>query len=248
MDPELEALVAVVVGTVDDMIGEAVVEGTLEVKGDDAAVDVELAEEAVKVVFDLAVLVDIDDKDFAVSEVGKVVGKSALVVELSPASTVSLILNGALSVMWLPLASSIIRIHVADLFGSRKYELSMVELSWAVGQQTFSHSRSASRIFHGYNSMPRILTYFLCLRVISLQSDRRFRSVQGTVELCRTMSFIFHPVNVERAIDMEYIGAVREGENIFRSYGRLRIMMSSRSFTWYTMRSTRRRLSRLVTV
>lgn len=110
------------VGTVDDMIEGAVVEGTLEGKGDDAEVDVELAEEAVKVAFELAVLVNINDKDIAVSEVAEDVGKSPLAVELLTASPVSRTWNAALSTRRLPFASSILRVHVADLLGSGNCE------------------------------------------------------------------------------------------------------------------------------
>lgn len=97
----MDALAAVAVGTVDDTIDEAIVEGTLADRADNAEVDVELAEKAVKeaanLAFELAVLVDIEDKEIAVSEVGRVVGKSPLAVELLTACTSSRTVNFALS-------------------------------------------------------------------------------------------------------------------------------------------------------
>lgn len=119
----MEASAAVAVGIVDDMIDEAVVEGTLADRADNAEVDVELAEEAVKegakLAFELAVLVNIEDKEIAVSEVGRVVGKSPMVAELLTAPTVSRTVNDAFLARRLPFASSILKVQFADLLGSR---------------------------------------------------------------------------------------------------------------------------------
>lgn len=119
----MEASAAVAVGIVDDMIDEAVVEGTLADRADNAEVDVELAEEAVKEAaksaFELAVLVNIEDKEIAVSETGSVVGKSPMVAELLTAPTVSRTVNDAFLPRRLPFASSILKVQFADLLGSR---------------------------------------------------------------------------------------------------------------------------------
>lgn len=118
----MEASAAVAVWIVDDMIDEAVVEGTLADRADNAEVGVELAEEAVKeaakLAFELAVLVNVEDKEIAVSEMGRVVGKSPMVAELLTAPTVSRTVNDVLA-RRLPFVTSILKVQFADLLGSR---------------------------------------------------------------------------------------------------------------------------------
>ena len=107
----------VVANTVDVMIKPWVVEGAVNGKLEDAAVDSDIDDEAVTVAFEVAASVNLDDKSVAVLyEAAPVIRKALPVVELRPTSPAG---NPGVSARRLPPSSSIDTKHVADWLGSR---------------------------------------------------------------------------------------------------------------------------------